>query len=212
MEEKQKEPSRRERNVERVVECALRSFVHKGIDSSKVMEIAKEARLTERSVFRYFETKGDLVLASCLLFWDRAVLNIREQVYPKVERTEKGIDRLRAILLSYVDLFFTDRETLLFCMEAEAYLARLGKAHLLLNRPPKPFETSDDPLALAIKEGIASGELAKRKDVALLYENTYDALLGLMQKMASTSPEGEEKERERLSLFVDTLIRPFEKE
>ena len=55
--------ARKEENISRVVTHALICFVDKGIDAAKVSDIAKMAGLTERSVFRYFESKSDLVLA-----------------------------------------------------------------------------------------------------------------------------------------------------
>ena len=57
----------REKNIRLVTEVALDCFLANGIEKTKVADIALRSGLTERSVFRYFETKADLVLA-CLLY------------------------------------------------------------------------------------------------------------------------------------------------
>ena len=57
----------REKNIRLVTEKALDCFLEIGIEKTKIADIARQCGLTERSVFRYFETKADLVLAASLL-------------------------------------------------------------------------------------------------------------------------------------------------
>ena len=71
--------SRRETNKERVIAQALQCFVEQGIEAAKVSEIARRAGLTERSVYRYFATKADLVLETALLFWSQAMGQVDAQ-------------------------------------------------------------------------------------------------------------------------------------
>ena len=60
--------SRGKKNIRLVTEVALDCFLANGIEKTKVADIALRSGLTERSVFRYFETKADLVLAASLLY------------------------------------------------------------------------------------------------------------------------------------------------
>ena len=46
----------REKNIRLVTEVALDCFLANGIEKTKVADIARRSGLTERSVFRYFET------------------------------------------------------------------------------------------------------------------------------------------------------------
>ncbi|MBP3539223.1 MAG: helix-turn-helix transcriptional regulator, partial [Oscillospiraceae bacterium] len=50
----------RERNIQLVTEKAVECFVERGIENTRVSDIAKAAGLTERSVYRYFPKKSDL--------------------------------------------------------------------------------------------------------------------------------------------------------
>lgn len=205
--EKDYKPSRRELNKERVVRVALSFFISLGIENSKVSEIGKSAGLTERSVFRYFETKNDLVLASALLFWKETVKAIEEKI--EVLSTEKlsGIEEVGCILSLYANLYFTSKQELIFCEEAETYLNRSGKIIYLKNRPPLNFETSNDPLARAIKKGLKDGTIKNSSNIAFIYSNTYDSLLGFLQKMALNNDlMNDEIAKNRLNLFVESII------
>ena len=62
----------REQNIALVKQTALACFVENGIDKTTIRDIAHRAGLTERSVYRYFATKDELVVAAAFLYWDRA--------------------------------------------------------------------------------------------------------------------------------------------
>ena len=66
----------REKNIRLVTEKALDCFLENGIEKTKIADIARLSGLTERSVFRYFETKADLVLSASLLYWNRVLKRI----------------------------------------------------------------------------------------------------------------------------------------
>ena len=62
----------REQNIALVTQTALACFVENGIDKTTIRDIAHRAGLTERSVYRYFAGKDELVIAAAFLYWDRA--------------------------------------------------------------------------------------------------------------------------------------------
>ena len=100
---------------------------------------------------------------------------------------------------------------LIFVHEAEAYLNRSGKALLVENKPPAPFEQSAGPLSSAIHKGIADGSVRTDIDLPSLYYNTYNALLGLIQKLAiggRNNTADDEYARIRLEQFC-TMMESF---
>ena len=204
----------REQNKRTVIEAALSCFIEQGIEQAKISEIAHRAGLTERSIYRYFATKADLVLAAALLFWDDNQQKI-ERAHASSLSGNNGIAQIFEILCAYAELYFTNREKIIFVQEAEGYLNRNGKSALLDNKPPTPFHTSNAPLANAIRTGIADGSVKTSRNVELLYYNTYDALLGLLQKMAimqgGSATSGIDA-RERLTHFCKLLTASFEQE
>jgi AcrR family transcriptional regulator len=49
-----------------ILEAAIKIFSEKGFDKSKTSEIAKEAKVAEGTIFRYYKTKKDLLLGLLL--------------------------------------------------------------------------------------------------------------------------------------------------
>lgn len=202
--------SRKTLHKEKVIRVALDFFSTFGIENSKVSDIATKANLTERTVFRYFATKNDLVLATALLFWNSASSRINRLMEEEQNKSLKGIDKVRFILNQYASLYDSSKKELIFCDEAETYLSRCGKSILLSNRPPIDFYKSNEPLAKAIKDGILDKSIKDNKDIGLIYLNTYDGLLGFMQKLAlSEELSKEEDAKRRLGLFIDSLIKMY---
>ena len=196
--------SRRETNKERVIAQALACFVEQGIEAAKISEIAQRSGVTERSVYRYFASKADLVLETALLFWAEAMEQVEAQVRRELRRDMCGAERVGRILRGYAQLYFTHRQMLVFVHEAEAYLNRCGKALLVENKPPAAFEDRAGPLAAAIYKGMEDGSVRTDIDMASLYYNTYDAMLGLIQKLAivgRNDPADDENARVRLEQF-----------
>lgn len=204
--------SRREANKRKVIDQALFCFVEQGIENSKVSEIAERVGLTERSVFRYFATKADLVLETALLLWDQYM----DLAAAQTSRDEQlcGADQVHYVLRQYAHLYFTHRNELIFIHEAEAYLNRCGKAMLLDKKPPAPYEDCAGPLSAAIHRGVEDGSVRSDVNLANLYYNTYDSLLGLIQKLAigGWSDETYEKlAKERLEDFCALLADAYRK-
>ena len=70
----------RERNKRQTVERALELFIRQGVEQTTIREIAAAAGLTERSVYRYFESKAAVILATTFLFWERTARQVEEIV------------------------------------------------------------------------------------------------------------------------------------
>lgn len=204
-------PTRKLKNKEKVIQIALEFFCDQGIENSKVSDIAARAGLTERTAFRYFTTKSDLVLASALYFWENAQANIRLQMEKNLQGALNGIAKVRFILNQYASLYESSKKELIFCDCAETYLNRSDRLVLLSHRPPVDFYQSMDPLAKAIKEGLVDGSIPPNKNIGLIYLNTYDGLLGFMQKLALSEENNRLAENKiRLELCVESLIKMYQ--
>ena len=94
----------RERNKKLVTEKALECFIESGIDKTKISDIARRAGLTERSVYRYFATKTDLLIAASFLYWDKAEKYTREALdkasRPSMSRLGYGKEEIIALIRS----------------------------------------------------------------------------------------------------------------
>ncbi len=201
-------------NKNKVVLQALRSFIEQGVEATSIAGIAAAVGLTERSVYRYFPTKAELVLETALLFWEETVKQA-DAVFDSVAFAGlSGAEQIRAVLRSYADLYFTEPEKLIFVHEAELYLYKHDMSGLNKNKPPAPYHEFRAPLAKAIRRGIEDGSVPDNKDMEFLYYNAYDALLGLIQKMSINGVHGDVRAREdiakqRIEHICDLLTKSF---
>lgn len=89
------------KNIRLVTEVALDCFLANGIEKTKVADIALRSGLTERSVFRYFETKADLVLAASLLYWKRILERIDRMSHTASDGGTTGLQDAENVLVCY---------------------------------------------------------------------------------------------------------------
>ena len=141
----------REKNIRLVIENALDSFLENGIEKTKVANVARRSGLTERSVFRYFETKADLVLAASLLYWHRILALIDRMSHENSDGGTTGLEDAANVLVCYSMLYHLDPKGMRFTLDAELTLQAAGRLHEIKNQPPEPFETSRGPMAKACR-------------------------------------------------------------
>ncbi|MEG2072394.1 MAG: helix-turn-helix domain-containing protein [Oscillospiraceae bacterium] len=201
----------RERNKALVIEKALYCFTEQGIARSKVSDIARAAGLAERSLYRYFKTKAELVHAAAYLFWHLTTADMARRVRESHIDELPGIDQIRALLYFYSNMYFENPKGVLFTIEAEMFLYSAYKNSQILSRPPEKYETSNSPLVLAIRRGIADGSVSSQVNAKELYYNSYDSILSIMQKLALEASGWDELDKAtRLHHLCDVFTSAFQ--
>ncbi|OLA40469.1 MAG: hypothetical protein BHW36_11295 [Firmicutes bacterium CAG:24053_14] len=186
----------REKNIRLVIENALDSFLENGIEKTKVADVARRSGLTERSVFRYFETKADLVLAASLLYWNRILALIDRMSHENSDGGTTGLEDAANVLVCYSMLYHLDPKGMRFTLDAELTLQAAGRLHEIKNQPPEPFETSRGPNRNYL-----------RADVREIYYNSYDAILGIMQRLSiGGSPSARELDYDSRMLHLSEMF------
>ena len=202
----------REQNIRLVTEKALDCFIKKGINNTRVSDISEAAGLTERSVYRYFAAKSDIVIAASFCYWEQAKAHIARELerHLSADTGLTGIEQISIILNSYADLLFADPEGIRFSLDAEVALFNAGKSTHVVNRPPERFEEYKGPLALALRRGLADGTVDPKANIRELYYNAYDSILGMMQRLTVGVPSVNELDaHERLRSMCAMFTREF---
>ena len=207
----------REQNIALVTQTALACFVENGIEKTTIRDIAQHAGLTERSVYRYFAGKDELVIAAAYLYWDRAKELAAQSLAKQRRRGMTGIEEIRVLLRSYAELIFTDPVIAAahlvrrqHSLDAEVALCNAGRQHAVINRPPERFEVAPGPIAAAIRRGLADGTVDPEADVKTLYYNTYDSILGVIQRMSVGVPSVHELDgHARIDALCEQFTRAF---
>ena len=158
----------RENNIRLVTNNALNCFIKKGINKTTLSEIAAASGLTERSIYRYYSSKEDLIIASTFCYWERVKAHIYKELEQKAFDTLTGIEQISIILKSYSDMLFVDPEGIRFSLDAEVALYQVGKNSHVINRPPERFERYTGPLSIAIRKGLADGTVSPNTNIKQL--------------------------------------------
>ena len=189
--------------------CCLEEFVAKGIYEASVKDIAKRANITERTAFRYYNTKQEMVLESVRLLWENYMNRVFTD-YSSLIKPGSTRENIKAILMLYSKIFLTDKQRLLFVAEAEAYLTRCGVSIYTAEGFPLKINPAS-PLASIINKGINNGEINKA-NVMDLYYSSFDTLLGFMEKLAIEYYNGritDEDAIRRLDILCDILSNAY---
>ena len=118
-----------------------------------------------------------------------------------------GLEDAANVLVCYSMLYHLDPKGMRFTLDAELTLQAAGRLHEIKNQPPEPFETSGGPMAKAIRKGLADGSISPDVDVKEIYYNSYDAILGIMQRLSiGGSPSARELDYDSRMLHLSEMF------
>ena len=202
---------KRDQNRRMVTDAALELFLEKGVDSVTTREVAEKSGLTERSVYRYFYSRSDLVLATTFLFWDQMRSRVESLAKDSGYQRMSGIEQISLLFDFYSSLFLDRPNDVRFILGAEMTLSREDVVVKMEDRPPGRFE-DDTPLADAIRHGLEDGTVSKDTDVRDLYYMYYDAVLGTMQRQVMEPITEDEKAdiRRRMKRLSRMFLAAFQ--
>lgn len=199
----------RNKNKRLTLERALGLFLSQGVEQTTFRDIARAAGLTDRSVYRYYENKAELVLDSTFLFWDLFSAQA-EKIRARDYRPEMtGLEQIRLVLLAYVELYLEHPEYVRYISGAERLLYNEGIPADVRTRPPGRFETTDSPLVRAIRRGLADGSVSRKVDAEMLYYNVYDAIQGMMYRDAIGATDCDIDCARRMESLVEMFVCAF---
>ncbi len=106
-----------------ILDAALRTFVKRGYTKTKVAEIASEAGVAEGTLYNYFPSKEDLLLALFDEKWNAII----HEVKSKINRLDDPNKKLKAIFSSVVRMFRKNRQL------AEIFMIDIKQSSIFLN-------------------------------------------------------------------------------
>lgn len=103
---------------ENIIKSAFNVFITNGLFNTKMDDIAKEANLTRRTLYRYFDTKESLayeVMITLLNRWN----DFQRSLMPKL--TGCGLDRIEQFLTYLIDFLQDNMDILSFSGDFDQY-------------------------------------------------------------------------------------------
>ena len=106
-----------------ILDAALKTFVKRGYPDTKVAEIASEAGVAEGTLYNYFQSKEDLLLALFDEKWSMIIAEIKK----KIQRLDDPNRKLKAIFSTVVMMFKRNRQL------AELFMVDIKQSSIFLN-------------------------------------------------------------------------------
>ena len=106
----------------RILEEGFRLFSERGIERVTSAEVAEASGVSRATLFRYFPSKQELVIAISVWKWENYIENYQASVHVKKMGEMTGAESLRRFLDSFVELYRSHGEILRFNYDFNSYL------------------------------------------------------------------------------------------
>ena len=154
-----------------ILDAALRTFVQRGYPETKVAEIASEAGVAEGTLYNYFPSKEDLLLALFDEKWGRIIDDIKK----KLTRVDNPNDQLKVIFSSVVKMFKKNRHL------AELFMIDIKQSSIFLNNYTiNRIVEFIDIIEEILKEGKRKGIYRKDLDTRVTKMIIFGAAQGIL--------------------------------
>lgn len=159
-----------------VVQAAKIIFFEKSIEKATMQDIAIKAEVGVASVYRYYSTKLDLVMAVALDYWERDYGLVEALLIGTgIEQTSQVID--------YFSKKFGDNPSMLIFMEQfGAYMSSCEKEQLPIEAYEKIITSNNKLLTGVIRKGILDGSIRLDVKAEEVGNTCVELLMSLAQK------------------------------
>jgi AcrR family transcriptional regulator len=158
---------------EAILAAGTRLFHERGFSRTTTEQIAAEARITKRTLYRYIESKESLLLA--------IHEQLLEHLLEPVDLTGSPRERFAALIENYVDTAIIHRDAIRVFFEERKNLSP-ESAQRVISRRDRHEKLFRDTLAM----GVASGDF-RPMDVAVVTQGVLGAVASLYQWYSPTS-------------------------
>lgn len=139
-----------------ILQAARRVFNFKGIESATMSDIAIEAEMGVATLYRYFNTKPELVIETGIDYCRDAIAN---QPYGIIDPALSGLERIQRLLHALTRLCNERQDFLIFLQQFDFYFSCKENHHPRLD----VFESEIFPLVSpwfdAMEKGICDGSI-----------------------------------------------------
>lgn len=165
----------------KIIHRAFELFCRDGIDKVSVKDVAEQAGVGEKSIYRYFNSKSELVLSTVAVLWKEIVSEMVGSIEAGYSE-ENGLGQIGYLLRSCRYLFEHCKPYVMFSYESRMYLARhdLKITEELYADELRPIEAL---FVSALEMGMQDGSIAFVGDVTDLYYAIWGTMRGYVVKI-----------------------------
>ncbi len=185
---------------QKIIETGFRLFSERGIETVTLPEIAKESGVGHATLYRYFNTKLDLVIAISAWSWEKYITEYNASIPQEELLQMTGAEYLRFYLDSFIDLYRNHKDILSFNYDFNSYLRHEAG----MKEQTQPFVRMVNNLKDSFHEmylrGCKDGTLNTEFSEAAMFSGSFHIMLAAATRYAiglvyipegSGDPEGE---------------------
>ncbi|MBM4135705.1 MAG: TetR/AcrR family transcriptional regulator [Nitrospira sp.] len=175
-----------------ILDAALKTFVKRGYSETRVSEIATEAGVAEGTLYNYFSSKEELLLA----LFDEKWGGIIEEIKKKIGRLDDPNKKLKAMFSMVVTMFKRNRHL------AEIFLVDIKQSSIFLNNYPiNRVVEFLDLIETILEEGKRKGIYRKDLDTRVTKMIIFGAAQGIILSWVLSESSAVKNKTFQFSLF-----------
>jgi Transcriptional regulator len=203
----------KEERKEKVIVAAIEVFKAKGIENVKMTDIAEKAAIGVASVYRYFKTKPELVVAVASRFWEMGLAALTgsfDDNKPALDQ-DNGLQQVRRILEVTLAVYRENHDFIRFLEELDYYILKEQIGSEKLAGYEKSILNTKNYLITALEAGKRDGSIRPEVDNNRFCITITRALMSLCQKMVLRGiilpSDNEINGEDQLKMLIDMAVR-----
>jgi AcrR family transcriptional regulator len=200
----------KEKRKEEVIVSAIEIIKKNGIDNTKIKDIAEKAEVGVASVYRYFKTKTDIVIATAIWIWEKEISLLKGQFYEKTYMELNGAKKVRRILSVFTTAYQENPDFIRFLEEFDNYIVKERISTEKLENYEKSIINLKSIMIEALNQGKKDGSIKQTVDNDAFYMTITHSLMSLSQKLALRGyillNDSEVKGDTQLNLLIDMAM------
>ena len=195
---------------QRILESAYQVFTENTIESAIMTDVSKRAHLGVASVYRYYPTKPDLVLAVGAWAWERFYKTYVDRVSGEEIENRTGAEDFENYLESFLYLYREHSDMLRFNQYFNLYLRGENLSADEVNPYTEMIRTQAKRFSITYQKGKEDGTLRTDLSEEEMFSATMHLMLAVVTRYAVglAYMEGTDIEKE-LNLQKRMLMREF---
>lgn len=195
---------------QRMLEAAFRRFTETNIDSVKLSDIAADTGLTERTLYRHFDSKSALVIETATWAWRAHIVNTRQRFAPGEWEGMTAARQYAFFLDSFLELYRSRRDLLCFNQIFNVYIRATGVNAETLKPYRDMMNMIRERYHGIIQKAREDGTLRTDMDEEVMFSTTLHLMLAAVTRYAVGLVYRSESDPEQELLFQrDLLLQRF---
>ena len=195
---------------QRILEAAFRVFSEKSIEQSNLVDVAKEVHLGIASVYRYYPTKPDLVLAVAAWAWEKFYKTYVDRTSQEEIEKRTGAEDFESYLESFLYLYREHSDMLRFNQYFNLYLRSGNIPADKVDPYTEMIRVQAKRFSVTYRKGQEDGTLRTELSEEEMFSTTMHLMLAVVTRYAVglAYMQGTDVERE-LNLQKQMLMKEF---